>query len=90
MNNLFPKDQEPEERKSTALQELYKYLILDQLDTIRDYQQMIGLLVWAKETADYYSEAWQRADVYLKEERIYLEREVKHLADLRETAKNFS
>ncbi|MFA5457769.1 MAG: hypothetical protein WC261_09095 [Synergistaceae bacterium] len=51
---------------------------------------MIGLLVWAKETADYYSEAWQRADVYLKEERIYLEREVKHLADLRETAKNFS
>jgi hypothetical protein len=87
---MFPATIDPDPIKSNSLQELYKYLILDQLDTIRDYQQMIGLLVWAKETADYYSEAWQRADVYLKEERIYLEREVKHLADLRETAKNFS
>lgn len=90
MNNPFPQDQEPQERKSTSLQELYEYLIFDQLDTIRDYQKMIGLLVWAKEAAEYYSEAWQRADVYLKEERIYLERAVKDLADLRETEKNFS
>ena len=87
---MFPATMDPDPIKSNSLKELYEYLIFDQLDTIRDYQQMIGLLVWAKEAAEYYSEAWQRADVYLKEERIYLEREVKHLADLRETAKNFS
>jgi hypothetical protein len=90
VNNLFPQKPEPEERKSTALKELYEYLIFDQLDTIRDHQQMIGLLVWVKEGAEYYGETWQRADVYLKEERIYLERAVKDLAGLRETAKELS
>ena len=87
---MFPTTPDPDPIKSNSIQELYEYLIFDQLDTIRDYQQMIGLLVWVKETAEYYSEAWQRADVYLKEERIYLEMEVKHLANIRETAKNFS
>jgi len=47
-------------------------------------------LVWVKEGAEYYGETWQRADVYLKEERIYLERAVKDLAGLRETAKELS
>lgn len=87
---MFPTNPDPDPIKSNSLQELYEYLIFDQLDTIRNYQQMIGLLMWAKETAEYYSESWQRADVYLKEERIYLERAVKDLANLRETAKNFS
>lgn len=90
MHNLFPQEPDPQPIKSTHLQYLYALFIEDQLDTVRKYQEMISILITIKEGSEFYGETWQRCDVYLREEKIYLGRAVKELAELRDTAKGFS
>jgi len=47
-------------------------------------------MVGFKETSDYRSETWQRCEVYLKEYKIYLERTVRELGNLRRTAEEIT
>ena len=86
MNNLFPTTPAPKLPESTYFQDLYAVFIEEQLDTVRYYQDWISLLIGLKETSEYNSEAWQRCGVYLIEDKIYLERAVRELGNLRRTA----
>ena len=86
MNSIFPNEPEPKLPESTYIHDLYAAFISEQLDTVRYYQEWISLLIGLKETSEYRSETWQRCGVYLIEDKIYLERAVSDLGNLRRTA----
>jgi hypothetical protein len=86
MNDLFTKEPDTKPLESTYIHDLYGVFIEEQLDTLRFFQELISLMVGFKETSDYRSETWQRCEVYLKEYKIYLERTVRELGELRRTA----